>query len=432
MVKVMWRAAVVAALAIRGSGALAASTTLTTTNHYYYTVPSSTNIVGRVMGEIPDYRLIRYEDVAWINEAWAERIALGENRMPVSSALPEGMLIGGRTETNGVATTAYWTNATMRTTAVTNAWIENLMAQETLERILYKASGGATTNAKRRILAPRWRGLVTREAVTNAFRMLRGMNVVVKPCNTAGNTNWLEVAESQWEAKLNGEQEYQGSETVTNAVAGAGWHMEAGGVNQVNRYMRWDSEEEEWITSSWGQGTESWEERPTGKVRIEAQFTVRSTNDWMRGEGTPKVVEAVRAYGVVYEEGGRREEGWERRFWSRGLEEAGWEVVATNSVSEETKATVLMDLGEASWKGVRENALAYEVEVDVPEMMAECAAATEGMPTPAEIEAANAVPEFGLREDNEGKVEKYVWLACEIKKIYLVIKLRPITSLEGW
>ena len=67
----------VAAVGTGGPRCGAATTSLATTNDYYYTLPKTTNIVGRVMGESGDYGLVRYEDAAWIAEAWAERIALG-------------------------------------------------------------------------------------------------------------------------------------------------------------------------------------------------------------------------------------------------------------------------------------------------------------------------------------------------------------------
>ena len=54
---------------------LAASLSLTSTNDYVYTVLTSTNVViaGVGMGENVDYSMMRFEDIAFLHEAWSER-----------------------------------------------------------------------------------------------------------------------------------------------------------------------------------------------------------------------------------------------------------------------------------------------------------------------------------------------------------------------
>lgn len=50
-----------------------------TAGQYYFTTPRTNLIQGRVMGPNADYRLIRYEDIAWLKEAYAERKALSSD-----------------------------------------------------------------------------------------------------------------------------------------------------------------------------------------------------------------------------------------------------------------------------------------------------------------------------------------------------------------
>ena len=49
---------------------------------YYFTTPIAANMIrGTVIGSPPEYRAIRYEDVAWLNEAAAERHALATGQV---------------------------------------------------------------------------------------------------------------------------------------------------------------------------------------------------------------------------------------------------------------------------------------------------------------------------------------------------------------
>ena len=75
--------------------ATAATCTPAATNDYYYTTPKTTSIFGRVMAETGDYRLVRQEDIAWINEAWAERMALADDGAFTTNAVPPGALVAG-------------------------------------------------------------------------------------------------------------------------------------------------------------------------------------------------------------------------------------------------------------------------------------------------------------------------------------------------
>lgn len=58
-------------------GALAVDVPLRSYEDYRYSRPNLiSNIVGKVIGDPPDYHIPRSEDVAWLREAWAERVAI--------------------------------------------------------------------------------------------------------------------------------------------------------------------------------------------------------------------------------------------------------------------------------------------------------------------------------------------------------------------
>ena len=67
---------IVLSIALCG-GILAATVPQRSAADYYFTRPVMTNnIVGTVMGDPPAYHLPRSEDVAWLHEAYGERVAL--------------------------------------------------------------------------------------------------------------------------------------------------------------------------------------------------------------------------------------------------------------------------------------------------------------------------------------------------------------------
>ena len=443
MIKKILRAAIRLAAMAAGSGQFigpgapcaAATTTLASTNDYYYTVPRSDKLAGRVMGENGDYKLVRHEDVAWINEAWAERIALGEDSQPEESAFPENKSVRGRNgnswEAEGEDTRAYWTNGTIRTTAITNEWISKIGEEWTIEKIMYRASGGEATNREMKIIPPMRGKLVTMNAVTNAYRELKEMKYVVKGANPSC-VAWEEKYNyyiEQWE---NGEKAVQLERCVTNEFEGVDWRMMGGGEHETWRIWGANILSGEMEVEWWGENKIRIWQGPSGKAKVEAECAVRNTNDWLRGESAPKVVEEVRAYGVVRMKGNWYDIGWKIRFRERDEETWVRELIWTNDLQRTTNATVLVDMGSASWKGAKEDTLTWEVEVDVPELMAQCAAVAEGMPTKQEIEAKNTIPGFETSEWEEGEVASESSLECEIVKMILMIKLKPVTSLPGW
>ena len=63
--------------ALAAFAAFAASVPQTSADKYYFTVPKHPGgISGIVMGDPPEYRVMRSEDIDWLNEAYAERNAL--------------------------------------------------------------------------------------------------------------------------------------------------------------------------------------------------------------------------------------------------------------------------------------------------------------------------------------------------------------------
>ena len=423
MVKMKWRAAIVAAVAMRISGALAATTTLTSTNDYYYTLPKSTNIVGKVMGENGDYSLVRYEDAAWIAEAWAERIALGGSYEVGTNAPGPGLLVKG----GGIwptATREYWTNAVMVTTVITNKHINDLTSESTMARILGAASGGAMTNATRRLDVRVTGKLVAKNAITNAYKVLRGMDVVVRPIKP-GDTNTAErIEESRYRTVENGQASEWSKEETTGKVSVISWALKCEGTKTVEKTYWWDGSQVEWLSTYETEKTEKMVDGGEGEVRLE--FGVRRTEDWMRGKEVPKVVKSARAWGVVHMSETESEHEVRVNLVDGEEEE---EVVGG---SWQTNATVLVDLGEAQWKEARAGEverLVYAVEIKPAQMLARSAGATPWMRDREWVEGALAVPEV---QGDAGNHSLSRDMSGSLEEVYLVIQLQPVTSLPGW
>lgn len=419
------RAVILAAAAAAGGPRCGAATTsLATTNDYYYTVPKSTNIVGRVMGERGDYGLVRYEDAAWIAEAWAERIALGGEWEVATNAPGPGLLVKG----GGIwptTTGSYWTNAVMSTVAVTNELLKDLSAGGTVRRILGAASGGAMTNEVRRLEGRVMGKLVAKAAMTNAYKVLKGMDVVVKAVSP-GDTNTARIitAWTQRETET-GEGTTATAEATTGTVSATSWWLSCEGSKSVWREYEWDGSQWENTWTLERERTEKEEVVGEGDVRLE--FGVRRKEDWMRGETSPKVVRGARAWGVVHLTGDEYEHEDRKRF------EDG-EVIEEEPIDRgwATNATVLVDLGEARWKeakGGSSEKLVYEVTVKPARLLAECVGAAQWMPSLAQVESALGIPEV---HGDAGSHRLSRTVQGILKEVYLVITLKPVTSLPGW
>lgn len=83
MRRLLQTAALLAALA-----AAAASSPIAGTNDFTFTRVTYTNISGTVMGDAGDYRTMRYEDLAWLNEAIEERLAFTHDRFDFTTNAP--------------------------------------------------------------------------------------------------------------------------------------------------------------------------------------------------------------------------------------------------------------------------------------------------------------------------------------------------------
>ena len=83
MRRLLQTAARLAALA-----AAAASSPIAGTNDFTFTRVTYTNISGTVMGDAGDYRTMRYEDLAWLNEAIEERLAFTHDRFDFTTNAP--------------------------------------------------------------------------------------------------------------------------------------------------------------------------------------------------------------------------------------------------------------------------------------------------------------------------------------------------------
>ena len=62
---------------------------------YHYSRPNlQSNIQGRVIGEVPEYDILRSEDIAWLREAYAERWALAGNFSGLSTNVSSAPIFG--------------------------------------------------------------------------------------------------------------------------------------------------------------------------------------------------------------------------------------------------------------------------------------------------------------------------------------------------
>ena len=366
---------------------VAATSPLATPGDYFYVAPKTTNICGRVMGENGDYGIVRYEDVAFINEAWAERLALAGYAVPTNT-LPAGPLVkGGLDRLANTGDYLEWSSNT--TCVVTNAG--------GLLPALAEASGGKMTNIWCESEWPAPRKLVTMRAVTNNYATLKRMNCLV-PGVYVSSTNVATAIEGGYEEVWSaggGRQTYPYASTNTESLAQFYLSEAGGGSNDRDSYGNRD--ESMWARMTTGAGT----------VRFE--FDVADTNAWLRGQQSPKVVREARAWALL-------------RPWA-------FESDTATDTDTWTNATVLVDLGEARWAGVTANGrLAYEVDVDVRELYATCVASAPWLPTLAAVANAARVPpldgQTGSRYRNKSVSMDGV--------AGLVLRLKPVASLQGW
>lgn len=406
--------------------ALGARAPLSSANDYYYTTPATTNIFGRVMGEHGDYRLVRAEDVAFINEAWAERIVLAEDRAD-TNAVPRGPLVKGNSGYwfDTPSTTAYWTNATLRTCAVTNVHLQSLYAQATMACVLAAGSDGTMTNAERAIDGIVARKLVSLGGLTNAYATLKGMDTIVKSVepkstNMVNNITWSVYREDDG-------PDIAGA--TTNAVGLLStWDLIGEGESQKFISRHWDSPSERWIVD--GLDTYDWKYKawPEGSGTVQLEFWVRSTNDWLRGEDSPKVVRVAHAWGVLHVHSEYIESEEEYTF-DDDDEGTGYDVSVVTDEEAYTNATVLLDLGEARWLHATTNSLVYEVGLDVAPALAACLEATPWMPGADTISGAASYPGVSVEEGTRQLMRRGV---ASLERVYLVLWLKPVASLDGW
>ena len=391
--------------------AWAATSPLTSTNDYYYTQPKTTNIVGRVMGENVDYRLVRAEDAAFINEAWEERWALGERPTWGQEAVPGGPLVsrrGSRALVRG-----WWKEAPIE---------ECVLETGDMAGRLAEASGGAMTNI---VLDYSFtQRLVSVSMITNQYATLKRAKVLAKEAEVTFTNVDAKVVRTY---RVETDESQIGPVVSTNEVQGGEWSINGSGSKTI-----WDGVVVEEGEPKWA-GEETWSEtvdgrEMSGKVKMRLAWIVGNTNEWMRGAESPKVVKAVHAWAAV-EVWGRREES--KKTWEIRKEQGGGWSIDTNEVVRvnwSTNATVLVDLGEATWAEAKEGRLVYEVVREMAELTGTATGIVEGMPTLEEVADAAAVPV--LSEVGSHEVSK--WLGCEIENVYLVIELKPVTSLVGW
>lgn len=427
--KVAWagKAGLAAGICCLNVAASAAATTLASTNDYYYSTPRTTNICGKVMGQAGDYSLIRYEDVAWLQEAWLERMALAGAPMNQGKFSGEP-LVWKEGDAGGVAfqNDRYWTNATMQACCISNV-VGSYGSMQAMQQIMGAASNGEMTNRIFELAVREPGKTVRKDAITENFATVRAMKVVAKPIAPT-ETNAATGVQWQWQryADSREQEPRQPTEnTYTNEAPVTKWELS--GESRVDVAETWerDMEREEWRKIR----TQRWERKVKfdvgggGAVRL--QFAVRDTQDWLRGEEAPKVVEAAAAWGVVE----LRQANVMQR--SEDIVNTGDGSVTNESeyVETRTNALVFVSLGEASWREAEDGEyggkIVYEIQV-APKTLAQRAADTAGgIETSLDVDMPNLTKGAGFKR-------VYRSLNGELKIVYLVIRLRPVTCLQGW
>ncbi len=216
--------------------AWAATSPLASTNDYYYTQPKTGSISGRVMGENADYRLVRAEDAAFINEAWEERYALGETSWQLGETVPGVPLVrsGGRAHT-----WSYWASASIE---------ECVLQTEDMEGRLAEASGGAMTNI---VLDVKWTNrLVSVEKITKQYEELKRAKVLAKEATVTFTNVDAKVVETLLRRSSEGQPR---TEVTTNEVQGGEWQISGSGQKYIDDGIVEDEEGPKWAGKSGGQ-----------------------------------------------------------------------------------------------------------------------------------------------------------------------------------
>lgn len=364
----------------------AAVSPLTSTNDYYYTKPHTTNIFGRVMGENGDYRLVRAEDIAFINEAWAERAMLAST---VYWVYPYE-LISGRPLVKGWDLDFYYsreylnyypglTTCACRSVSTADAMVE--------------ASGGSMTNIICSLPNARPGTIVSMDAITNSFSMLKKMNCLRRYAYFSGTNTYITTEEEHsWSY-------FYGSINQTNYVKVS--------TNILNRPQIDERGEGSYFfldSNVYGYSTYSKKQEGSGTLFMDV--TVYNAEDWIRprwlvnGDG-PAVVNSASAWMCAHS------------YYSE------------NNAPETEETTVLYCLGDARWVGSSSvSNLVYSVDVDIRKIYEECASVAQYRFSLEDVESTAVVPE------SPGYHSKSIRLADFEPCILFII--RPISSLEGW
>ena len=373
---------------------LAATSPLASTNDYYYTTPKTTNICGRVMGENGDYKLVRAEDLAFINEALAERYVLSGYTSD-TNATAEGTLVEGKYRHVAPSTIGYWNRAPLSACALTNTY--HFYQFDALT----EASGGAMTNIATVITNARPHKLVTMGWITNNFATLKKMNCLVAQPLLSSTSDAVEIETTIVKSKDGGGYTL----TTTNTITLAAMQLHENGAGYNTEYYDGD------------RSKTTVKRICTGSGAVRLSFGVADTNAWLRGEEKPKVVSGARAWGVF------------------DLE-SKYETDLNNNYDEgSTNATVIIDLGEARWVCATTNSqLVYEIDVDIREVYASCVSVAPWMPSLSEVESTASVPPLpsGPEDDTRSSSQKKKAEMDNVWRVYLVLDLKPVASLEEW
>lgn len=419
----------------------AATTPLASASDYYFTVPGTSNIVGKVMGDGGDYKLVRQEDIAWLREAVAERRGMAAGTDKNTNAIPtlvKGMGFGGLG--------SGWYNPDVEVVeyCMTNAWSSSTLGG---------LAGLGVTNINISLANLPSHGLVSIDRITNLYHSVRrarrlvvegAWDVAESPIEcekTSVATRsvfeaWTEVDENYRVSYHTGRQEGTDRDTIivgryevssrdfkSNKTIWYAPTLPGGDWNN------WDS----YYFVSGGSGDSSWNvvESMGRCSAIIKLYQACDTNAWLRGGSRPdRFIENISAWCCAYVSTSH-----ERDLHG----------------TETTNHYALVSLGTPDFAYATNNCLVWSIELDLSyttgRAVALCnakdaswamSAKVNTPPAPEDLGTGYHVPYpedggyVGMVGENDASDGEGRSLEAYIGLIYLVIDINPATRLGGW
>lgn len=434
----MVRAAIAFHLSLFAFQLQAATTSLDSQGKYYFKIPSTTNISGRVMGDGGDYKLVRQEDLCWLDEAFAERNALAAGFNGAQTNMTAA-LVKHRTFDGPIANVWYDPNVVGVEAKVQGGlgfWIRCAGFTDIVI--------STTNHPARRLVSMGWitnlyhtARLASRICPMGEGTLADSISCSVDESQTGSSVRYYEFYEDGHEpgsyVVLSDEREW--TRTIGNAehiLCYADSAVSRNTYSWVGCSQPRNTDFDEWkmdlgpVYTSTEYKCKTEPIYSSGNLEIEQ---VCSTNAWLRGGGTPmRFIRKIEAWGLVH-----------------------IEVVQKGSIIE--SEYVVMRLGEPRFVRCENQSLVWSISIDRADLTDRSVgvAGTHG-PSWA-LDASVEQPAYPSNEmagrriiDTVGMDYSYIleyqtsngasdirrFEAILSKEIVLVIDIKPATMLGGW